>query len=145
MLVALSLGRYQLSLSDLIATLTGQASVSPVIHNIVFSLRLPRILAAAAIGAALAISGTAYQSIFQNPLVSPDLLGVSNGAAVGAALAILLGWHTDFSVRSRTNRRLIKCRDSPSDPSIEHTSLSLSWYRHQWVDAGNSRPTEILS
>ena len=43
MLVALSLGRYQLSLSELIATLTGQASVSPVIPNIVFSLRLPRI------------------------------------------------------------------------------------------------------
>lgn len=51
-------------------------------------------LAAAAIGAALAISGTAYQSIFQNPLVSPDLLGVSNGAAVGAALAILFNLHT---------------------------------------------------
>lgn len=50
-------------------------------------------LAAICIGAALAISGTAYQSIFQNPLVSPDLLGVSNGAAVGAALAILFGWH----------------------------------------------------
>lgn len=44
MLVALSLGRYQLSFSELIATLTGQTSVSPVIHNIVFSLRLPRIL-----------------------------------------------------------------------------------------------------
>lgn len=51
-------------------------------------------LAAVGIGAALAISGTAYQSIFQNPLVSPDLLGVSNGAAVGAALAILLNLHS---------------------------------------------------
>ena len=94
MFVALCLGRYQLSLQELTATLTGQATVSPDIHNIVISLRLPRIIAAVAIGAALAISGTAYQSIFQNPLVSPDLLGVSNGAAVGAALAILLGWHT---------------------------------------------------
>ncbi|WP_345757040.1 iron chelate uptake ABC transporter family permease subunit, partial [Lactiplantibacillus pentosus] len=54
MFVALCLGRYQLSLQELTATLTGQATVSPVIHNIVFSLRLPRILAAVAIGAALA-------------------------------------------------------------------------------------------
>jgi len=96
--VALCLGRYPLSLNDLTAAvtsaLTGQPAANPVITNIIFSLRLPRVLAAAGIGAALAISGTAYQSIFQNPLVSPDLLGVSNGAAVGAALAILLGWHT---------------------------------------------------
>lgn len=68
MLVALSLGRYQLSLSELIATLTGQASVSPVIHNIVFSLRLPRILAAAAIGAALAISGDCLSEYFSKSL-----------------------------------------------------------------------------
>ena len=43
-------------------------------------------------GAALAASGAAYQGIFRNPLVSPDLLGVSSGACVGAALSILLGW-----------------------------------------------------
>ena len=60
--------------------------------NIVLNLRLPRILAAMLVGAALAASGAAYQGIFRNPLVSPDLLGVSSGACVGAALSILLGW-----------------------------------------------------
>ncbi|MTV82189.1 iron ABC transporter permease [Secundilactobacillus folii] len=96
-LISLCFGNYQIPLTHLydaiLGSLTGQTLVSPIESNIIFSLRLPRMLAAICIGAALAISGTAYQSIFQNPLVSPDLLGVSNGAAVGAALAILFGWH----------------------------------------------------
>ncbi|MDU4240589.1 MAG: iron ABC transporter permease, partial [Limosilactobacillus fermentum] len=58
--------------------------------NILYDIRLPRVLGAMVIGAALASSGIAFQNPFNNPLVSPDLLGVSNGAAVGAALAILL-------------------------------------------------------
>jgi len=58
--------------------------------NVVLGLRLPRILAAIFVGAALSISGSAYQGIFKNPLVSPDFLGVSSGACIGAALAILL-------------------------------------------------------
>lgn len=97
-LVSLCFGNYQIPLSHLynaiIGEITHQTLVSPIEANIIFSLRLPRMLAAVSIGAALAISGTAYQSIFQNPLVSPDLLGVSNGAAVGAALAILLNLHS---------------------------------------------------
>ncbi len=59
-------------------------------ENVVFNLRLPRITAAIIVGGVLSLSGAAYQSIFKNPLVSPDLLGVSSGASVGAALAILL-------------------------------------------------------
>lgn len=57
---------------------------------VVMNLRLPRTIAAIVIGAALALSGATYQSIFKNPMVSPDLLGVSSGASVGAATAILL-------------------------------------------------------
>ena len=57
---------------------------------VVMNLRLPRTIAAIIIGAALALSGATYQSIFKNPMVSPDLLGVSAGASVGAATAILL-------------------------------------------------------
>ena len=56
-----------------------------------FNLRLPRVIAAILVGASLTIAGVVYQGIFRNPLVSPDILGVSNGACVGAALAILLG------------------------------------------------------
>lgn len=59
-------------------------------ESVLFGIRLPRIIGAIAVGACLAISGASYQSVFQNPLVSPDILGVSSGACVGAALAILM-------------------------------------------------------
>lgn len=57
----------------------------------VVAIRLPRTLAALLIGSALSVAGAAYQSMFKNPMVSPDILGVSSGASVGAAAAILLG------------------------------------------------------
>ncbi len=62
---------------------------SPAMETVVCSIRLPRILAAVLIGAALSVSGAAYQGLFRNPLVSPDILGVSAGAGCGAALAML--------------------------------------------------------
>ena len=57
--------------------------------SVLLTVRLPRVVGAALVGAALALSGATYQGVFKNPLVSPDLLGVSNGACVGAAFAIL--------------------------------------------------------
>ena len=59
--------------------------------SVVIQIRLPRILSAALIGAALSAAGASYQAMFRNPMVSPDLLGASTGACFGAALAILLG------------------------------------------------------
>ena len=64
--------------------------VSAQAYNIVVEVRLPRALAAAAVGGALAASGAAYQGVFRNPLVNPGLLGVSNGAGFGAACAIVV-------------------------------------------------------
>lgn len=61
--------------------------------NIVLNVRLPRVVAALLIGAALAISGASYQGLFRNPMVSPDILGASAGASFGAALALL--WNFD--------------------------------------------------
>lgn len=61
-----------------------------MMQNVVMGLRVPRILASVAVGAALSMSGAAYQGIFRNPLVSPEFLGVSSGASIGAALAILM-------------------------------------------------------
>ena len=89
-LLSLSWGRYTILPSDVIDTLLNN-SQNEIQHNIIFNLRLPRILAAILVGAALAVAGTTYQGIFRNPLVSPDILGVSNGACVGAAIAILMG------------------------------------------------------
>lgn len=59
-------------------------------YAVVALVRLPRVLAAGCVGAALSASGAAYQGIFRNPLVNPGLLGVSNGAGFGAALAIIV-------------------------------------------------------
>jgi len=59
-------------------------------YSIVADIRAPRIIAAFTVGAALAAAGAAYQNLFRNPLVSPDILGVSSGAALGAVLGIFL-------------------------------------------------------
>jgi iron complex transport system permease protein len=63
---------------------------SGTIETVVMQIRLPRILAAVLVGASLAVAGTSFQGLFRNPLVSPDILGVSAGAGFGAAIAILL-------------------------------------------------------
>lgn len=60
-------------------------------YSVIVNIRLPRIAGAAIIGAALAVAGAAFQGMFRNPMVSPDLLGASTGAGFGAALAILMG------------------------------------------------------
>ena len=88
------MGRYSVSPVDVVKTILSpifpQLSVSSTVNTIVWQIRLPRILAALLVGASLSMAGTAFQGIFKNPLVSSDLLGVSNGAGFGAALAILL-------------------------------------------------------
>ncbi len=68
-----------------------QGDILPQAVTIFWNIRLPRILSAAFIGASLAVAGSTYQGMFRNPLVSPDILGVSSGASLGAAFAILLG------------------------------------------------------
>lgn len=61
-------------------------------YSVVINIRLPRIACAALVGAALSVAGTAYQGMFRNPMVSPDILGASSGAGFGAALAIYFGY-----------------------------------------------------
>jgi iron complex transport system permease protein len=93
LLVAFTVGRYPVSLSDLVdvllARLTGRPSGAPAaVENVVLLVRGPRVIAAVMVGAALAVAGTAFQGLFRNPLVSPDILGASSGAALGAVLGI---------------------------------------------------------
>ena len=96
-LIALCVGRYAVPPDAAFQVLASQvlpidtSGWSDATHDVVLKLRLPRVLAALFVGSALALAGAAYQAIFKNPLVSPDLLGVSSGACVGAAAAILLG------------------------------------------------------
>ncbi|MDR0314791.1 MAG: iron ABC transporter permease [Oscillospiraceae bacterium] len=68
----------------------GGGNYSEMTRNVVMGLRIPRILSSVVVGACLAMSGAAYQGTFKNPLISPDFLGVSSGACIGAAIAILL-------------------------------------------------------
>lgn len=104
--VAIGLGRYSLSLADVLSVFMPDLfdkAPSRTIENIVLSVRLPRIALALAAGAGLAVSGAAFQALFSNPLASPDTLGVATGASFGAVLAILweMGASAFSSCRSR--------------------------------------------
>ena len=93
--ISLAVGRYGVPFGHTIQILFSkifpiEKSWIDLEEAVVMIFRFPRTVAAIIIGAALALSGATYQSIFKNPMVSPDLLGVSSGACVGAATAILL-------------------------------------------------------
>jgi iron complex transport system permease protein len=92
--LALAVGPYPLNLSDVLhggARALGLEGGTPTAGEIVFGrVRLPRVAAGMLVGAALAGAGAAYQTLFRNPLVSPDILGVASGAGLGAVVGILL-------------------------------------------------------
>ena len=93
LLLAFTVGRYPVSLAELahvlISKLTGGPShVSQAVESVIWQVRGPRVLVAVMVGAALAVAGTAFQGLFRNPLVSPDILGASSGAALGAVIGI---------------------------------------------------------
>ena len=94
-LFSLCVGYYPLTpvqvVNAALAPLGYGGEVLPQAVTIFWSIRLPRVLSAVLIGASLSVAGSAYQGMFRNPLVSPDILGVSSGASLGAALAILGG------------------------------------------------------
>jgi iron complex transport system permease protein len=95
LLLAFTVGRYPVSLSELFGViagkLTGHASnIPPAVENVIWQVRGPRVIAASLVGAGLAVAGTAFQGLFRNPLVSPDILGASSGAALGAVFGIFV-------------------------------------------------------
>lgn len=90
-------GRYPIQPDQAIAMLLNKVMAVPHIwtdqqETLFFNVRLPRIYLALMVGCCLSVAGAAYQGTFQNPLVSPDILGASQGAAFGAAVAILAGF-----------------------------------------------------
>ena len=94
-LACLCVGKYAIAPGECVRILLGRLfgavpSWEPMDEKLLMGVRFPRTMAAVIVGAALALSGAVYQGIFRNPLVSPDFLGVSSGACVGAAVAILL-------------------------------------------------------
>ena len=89
--VCLCIGRISIPLSEVLGTFTGNPQISTMTRMTIWNLRLPRILLAALAGAGLSAAGCAFQSLFANPLATPDTLGVASGASFGAALGLLLG------------------------------------------------------
>ena len=90
-LFCLGIGRVSISPAEIFGVFTGNGSVSLMTRMTIWNLRLPRIILAALAGAGLATAGCAFQSLFANPLATPDTLGVASGASFGAALGLLLG------------------------------------------------------
>ena len=101
-LVALCIGRMAITPGEVAEALAagvsgGQNSeagvgIPEMVYKTVWNLRLPRIILAMLVGAGLSVAGCAFQSLFANPLATPDTLGVASGASFGAALGILLGF-----------------------------------------------------
>lgn len=87
--ISLTIGNYKTSIGEVIKSLINPES-NPQVYNIVVYSRLPRLISSLIVGLALSISGLTYQQIFKNKMASPDVLGVSQGASVGAAFAIVL-------------------------------------------------------
>ena len=97
-LVSVVVGRYSISVSELLRLLfdsngfyAENAAAAGSAAQVFYYIRLPRVLAALMVGAALSMAGVSYQGMFRNPMVSPDILGASTGAGFGASIAILLG------------------------------------------------------
>jgi iron complex transport system permease protein len=93
-LISLMVGRFEVPPIDVITAIFSGIipcqDLSPTVKSVIVDVRLPRVLAVIIVGAALSVAGAAFQGLFRNPLVSPDILGVSAGAGFGAALALLL-------------------------------------------------------
>ncbi len=99
----LFIGRYPIPPQDVVTAFAnvfglGSYRVTSEVYTLVINVRFPRVIAAAAVGAALAISGAAFQGVFRNPLVSSGILGVSNGAGFGAGLAIVFFSATSVAI-----------------------------------------------
>ena len=95
MVLSLFLGRYEISFMEALGIFSklfsGDLSDKDFsTYNVLFNVRLPRIILVVLVGSSLALSGAIFQAIFRNPLVSPDILGVSSGASFGAVLGLLL-------------------------------------------------------
>lgn len=90
-LVSLGLGQYHLTIGDVVTHLLHPDAPNEIAGQVVWTVRLPRVVMAFLCGAALGLSGATLQGVFRNPLVDPHIIGVTSGAAFGGTLAILLG------------------------------------------------------
>ncbi len=92
-LIALCIGRYSISVKEVLLYLSTGRSVNEKMETLMWGVRIPRVVVALIVGAGLSVAGVALQAMFGNPLVSTHVLGVSYSAGFGAALGILLFAH----------------------------------------------------
>ena len=95
-LISFSTGKFTISIPDLLHTVyyhfvDSSQIKNPNMETFLFNIRIPRILTSLLVGGGLSAAGAAYQGMFRNPMVSPDIMGASAGAALGASIALLLG------------------------------------------------------
>lgn len=91
--LSLMVGKYPVAALDVWRALLGPVTgdhPAPIVSTVIWNVRLPRVVAGLCVGAVLAAAGATYQGLFRNPLVSPDILGVTSGASLGAVLGIFL-------------------------------------------------------
>jgi iron complex transport system permease protein len=88
--ISAGVGTVHIPLSKLLLAVSGRAALSPEQQIILFSIRLPRILASALVGSSLAVAGLLFQGLFRNPLADPYVIGSSGGAMFGASIGIFL-------------------------------------------------------
>jgi len=88
-IISLLVGRYPMSSPEIFVIITG-GDVSEMTRRVFFNLRLPRTIMALIAGLGLGMAGSVFQQVFKNPLAAPDIVGVTSGANLGAALAIIL-------------------------------------------------------
>lgn len=93
-IISVMVGQYDLPLRDLPAILAvGPAGASELTESVVWQIRIPRVVLGLLVGAALGVGGALMQAVFANPLAEPSVIGVTSGAGVGAAAAIVFGWN----------------------------------------------------
>ena len=96
-IISLSMGRMDIKISEIILLFKNfilKRELDPMMESLIFNIRLPRVLTALLVGAGLTAAGISFQSLFSNPLATPDILGVSSSASLGAILGILLSFDT---------------------------------------------------
>ena len=96
-IVSFCVGKYPISAEEIFALLTG-GEVKTMTSKVFFTLRIPRTIMALLGGMGLGLAGAVYQNIFKNPLASPDIIGISSGANMGAAIAIVSAGGTMVSI-----------------------------------------------
>lgn len=96
-LIGLSMGRMDIKISEIILffkNLIGGGQVDPLMESLIINIRLSRVLTALIVGGGLTAAGLAFQALFSNPLATPDILGVTSAASLGAVLGIILSLGT---------------------------------------------------